>query len=116
MERIAPLVDTFSTLGVVVPFPGTPLYEDHHEAHGFTDWWLDPGYSRYVAAPAMADREAHHRYYVDDATLALDFFRYTPEVRELIRGCLRFKAEHNLRRMGLLGDPRFEPPPADLAP
>jgi radical SAM superfamily enzyme YgiQ (UPF0313 family) len=26
MERIAPLVDSFSTLGVVVPFPGTPIY------------------------------------------------------------------------------------------
>ena len=36
MERIAPLVDSFSTLGVVVPFPGTPLYDDHHQVrlHG----------------------------------------------------------------------------------
>src|SRR5262249_25027251 len=31
MQEIAPLVDTFSTLGVLVPFPGTPLYDDYHE-------------------------------------------------------------------------------------
>jgi radical SAM superfamily enzyme YgiQ (UPF0313 family) len=29
MERIAPIVDTFSTLGVVVPFPGTPTVRCH---------------------------------------------------------------------------------------
>ena len=40
MERIAPLVDSFSTMGVLVPFPGTPLYDDYHERFGFTDWWL----------------------------------------------------------------------------
>ena len=47
MERIAPLVDTFSTMGVLVPFAGTPLYEDYHRDYGFTDWWLRESYSRY---------------------------------------------------------------------
>ena len=37
MERIAPLVDTFSTLGVLVPFPGTPLYEDFHADYKLLD-------------------------------------------------------------------------------
>ena len=32
-------------------------------------------------------------------------------MRELIRACLRFKGEHNLRRMGLLPDPVFHPEP-----
>jgi hypothetical protein len=36
LERIAPLTDTFSTLGVAVPFPGTPLYDDFHQRYGFT--------------------------------------------------------------------------------
>jgi radical SAM superfamily enzyme YgiQ (UPF0313 family) len=102
MERIAPLVDAFSTMGVVVPFPGTPLYEQHHRQYGFTDWWLRPESSRFVAPPPIEDVERFHRYYVDDATLDLDFFRYTPAVRQMIRECLRFKAEHNLARMGLL--------------
>jgi hypothetical protein len=28
-----------------------------------------------------------------------------------MRECMRFKAEHNLRKMGLLADPVFEPAP-----
>jgi radical SAM superfamily enzyme YgiQ (UPF0313 family) len=100
MERIAPMVDAFSTMGVVVPFPGTPIYEDHHAANGFTDWWLRPDYSRYAPPPSPDDADRYYRYYIDDANLDLDFFRYGPETRQLIRDCLRFKAEHNLKRMG----------------
>lgn len=109
MERIAPLTDTFSTLGVVVPFPGTPIYEDHHVEYGFTDWWLRAEYGRYVAPPPIEDREAFYGYYTDDTNLELDFFRYGPGTREMIRACLRFKAEHNLKAMGLLPDPLFRP-------
>ncbi|MBL8173966.1 MAG: B12-binding domain-containing radical SAM protein [Bryobacterales bacterium] len=99
MERIAPLVDAFSTMGVVVPFPGTPLYDDYHFQYGFTDWWLKPGYSRYTAPPRLEDTDRYYRYYIDDANLDLDFFRYTNPVKAMIRECLRYKAEHNLRRM-----------------
>jgi radical SAM superfamily enzyme YgiQ (UPF0313 family) len=115
MERIAPLTDTFSTLGVVVPFPGTPIYDDYHETYGFTDWWLREDFSRYVPPPPIEDREAFYRYYTDDANLELDFFHYSPGMRDLMRECLRFKAEHNLRAMDLLPDPLFRPAPA-LAP
>ncbi|MBL8219767.1 MAG: B12-binding domain-containing radical SAM protein [Bryobacterales bacterium] len=99
MERIAPMVDAFSTMGVVVPFPGTPIYDEYHFPYGFTDWWLQERYSRYMAAPPMEDAEAFHRYYIDDGNLQLDFFRYSRGVREMIGQCLRYKAEHNLRRM-----------------
>jgi radical SAM superfamily enzyme YgiQ (UPF0313 family) len=109
MERIAPLVDSFSTLGVVVPFPGTPLYEEHHEAYRFTDWWLREDYSRYWPPPPIDDFDRFYRHYIDDANLELDFFHYSPEMKQLIRECLRFKGEHNLRHMGLLKDPVFEP-------
>lgn len=102
MERIAPMVDAFSTMGVVVPFPGTPIYEDYHQRYGFTQWWLRSDYSRYAPPPPPDDLDRYYRYYIDDANLELDFFRYSPEMRRLIRDCLRFKAEHNLERMGLM--------------
>jgi radical SAM superfamily enzyme YgiQ (UPF0313 family) len=100
MERIAPLVDSFSTLGVVVPFPGTPLYDDFHEKYGFTKWWLREEYSR-CAEAAPDDAYYYRRQYIDDANLELDFFKYSEDHRALIRECLRFKGEHNLRRMGI---------------
>lgn len=114
MERIAPMVDSFSTLGVVVPFPGTPLYEEFHEGYGFTDWWLREEFSRYAPSPPVSDFDRFYRHYIDDANLELDFFRYTPELRSLIRACLKFKAEHNLARMGLLKDPVFRSGPTEL--
>ena len=102
MQRIAPMVDAFSTMGVVVPFPGTPIYDEYHLLHGFTNWWLRPEYARYSAPPPVEDSGRYYRYYIDDANLELDFFHYNPETRPWIRECLRFKAEHNLERMGLL--------------
>jgi radical SAM superfamily enzyme YgiQ (UPF0313 family) len=109
MERIAPLVDSFSTLGVVVPFPGTELYEHNHLRYGFTDWWSREEYSRYSAPPPIDDFDRYYRHYIDDANLDLDFFRYSEGTRLMIRECLRYKGEHNLRRMGLLRDPVYEP-------
>jgi len=114
MERIAPLVDSFSTLGVVVPFPGTPLYDDFHERFGFTDWWLRPAAAAYAAPPPVSDFDRFYRHYIDDATLELDFFQYDRDMRSLIQACLRFKAEHNLARMGLLKDPVFRAGPTEL--
>ncbi len=112
MHRIAPLVDSFSTLGVAVPFPGTPLYDDYHRAYGFTDWWLREDYSRYTPPPPITEFDRFYRHYIDDTNLDLNFFGYSDRIRDLIRQCLRFKAEHNLRRMGLLRDPVFQPEPA----
>jgi radical SAM superfamily enzyme YgiQ (UPF0313 family) len=105
MERIAPLVDSFSTLGVAVPFPGTALYEEHHERQGFTRWWLQEGCSHYADMPPIEDLARFHRHYIADANLELDFFHYDAATRAMIRECLRFKGEHNLRAMGLLHDP-----------
>lgn len=102
MQRIAPTVDTFSTLGVAVPFPGTELYDKFHEQYGFTDWWLEESYSHYEAAPPVSDFANYYRHYIDDNNLELDFFRYSPDMRNMIRECLRYKAEHNLVGMGLL--------------
>jgi len=114
MERIAPLVDSFSTLGVLVPFPRTPLYESYHDSFGFSRWWLREEYSRYSPPPPMDDFDRFYRHYIHDRNLDLDFFHYSDDMREMMRACMRFKADHNLRRMGLLCDPVFRPVSADV--
>ncbi|MBE7453211.1 MAG: hypothetical protein HS111_31390 [Kofleriaceae bacterium] len=35
-----PLAGGFNARGVVVPYPGTQLYREHHARFGFTGWWL----------------------------------------------------------------------------
>jgi radical SAM superfamily enzyme YgiQ (UPF0313 family) len=101
MERIAPLVDTFSTMGVVIPLPGTPLYNDFHGRYGFTDWWLRESSDYSIPAPPISDLDNFKAHYCSDPALDHDFFHYSNDLRELILACLRFKGAHNLARMGL---------------
>ena len=99
MERIAPMVDAFGAHGVVVPFPGTPIYNQFHAAYGFTEWWLREELSNYKPYPPLADFAAFYERYVHDPHLDFDFFHYSAETRAMIEACLKFKGEHNLRRM-----------------
>jgi anaerobic magnesium-protoporphyrin IX monomethyl ester cyclase len=105
MQQIEPMVDSFSTLGVVIPFPGTPLYDRNHLRYGFTDWWLKEESSHYSPPPPLSDLDSFYNHYIDDANLDLNFFNYSDEIQSLIRACLKFKAEHNLHCMGLQENP-----------
>ena len=99
MERIAPLVDFFSPAGVLIPMPATLVYERNHKRYGFTEWWLKEEYGRPVERAKPASMEEACLSAANDPALDLDFFRYTEETRAMIRACLAFKADHNLRRM-----------------
>ena len=79
MQRLAPMVQFLCPSGAVVPFPGTPLYEQFHRPFGFTGWWLRPVRSRNAW----------------DAAFERDFFRYPDAVRAAIADCLRFARQHN---------------------
>ncbi|MCB9729405.1 MAG: B12-binding domain-containing radical SAM protein [Deltaproteobacteria bacterium] len=101
MEDLAPATDFFNTRGVLVPFPGTAIYERWADTYALREWWLDP--ARVPLEPDGLDPLELARAQEVDPTLALDFFRYTPELRALIARCVRFKARHNqatLIRMG----------------
>jgi len=85
----------FNNRGVLVPFPGTTIYDAHHRAYGFTGWWLDDRYlppepNLHVLEPRVAQR-----YLEVDPALELDYFRYDPDTRARIARCVRFKARHN---------------------
>ena len=99
MEQLAPYADYFNNRGVLVPMPGTEIYDRGHERFGFTRWWLDP--KRIADEPNVhvLDPRARQEYLEHDPTLDLDFFRYDPVVREAIADCVRFKARHNASTM-----------------
>ncbi len=99
MEDLAPATDYFNNRGVLVPMPGTGIYEDHRERYGFTRWWLDPARIADEPSVHVLDPRARQDYLEHDPSLALDFFRYPPEVREAIADCVRFKARHNAATM-----------------
>lgn len=85
MRQLAPATDFFNNFGVLVPFPGTAIYDRCHTAYGFSDWWLDP--ARIPAAPGPDLGR--------DPALEQNFFAYAPPVRARIAELVRWKAEHN---------------------
>ncbi len=102
MRGLAENTDIFNHRGVLVPFPGTVVYDQNHRKYGFTGWWLD---SKHVAdepnlfelGPQQAQEYLEH-----DPALDLDFFHYSAEVREKIAECVLFKARHNQRSIGMV--------------
>jgi anaerobic magnesium-protoporphyrin IX monomethyl ester cyclase len=98
MRELAPYVGTFHTAlaSVLIPFPGTQIYDDHKDQYGFSEWWLKP--ERSYDAPQLG-RHAHFETQLFKRGAALDanFFQYSPEVRRKIYEVFRFMWQHNLR-------------------
>lgn len=99
MEALAPHTDIFNNRGVLVPFPGTAIYDRHHQEYGFTRWWLEPEMVADEPNIHVLDPMVAQEYLERDPTLDLDFFHYTDAVRDKIRECVRYKARHNQRSL-----------------
>lgn len=101
MEELAPCVGEFHpAVGtVLIPFPGTEIYEKYKDQHGFAGWWL--GEDRNFEVP----RPGTHAYYEyvafrNGAILDADFFHYPPEVRAKLVEVFEFMYFWNLRSRG----------------
>ncbi|MGN6105615.1 MAG: B12-binding domain-containing radical SAM protein [Kofleriaceae bacterium] len=93
LDRVAPLAGGFNARGVVVPYPGTEVYERHHERFGFTGWWLRDPPLIYPVFPTSWDEAEIVRAYADDPALDRNFFQHPPHRVARIREALARKAE-----------------------
>ena len=105
MDRAAPIAGGFNARGVVVPYPGTEIYERNHERFGFTNWWLREPPLEYIPFPTSWDEAEIVRAYGDDPALDRNFFQHPPHRVARIREALAAKADRTmaiqLRRAGL---------------
>jgi radical SAM superfamily enzyme YgiQ (UPF0313 family) len=92
LDRAAPIAGGFNARGVVVPYPGTEIYERHHERFGFTGWWLREPPLAYAAFPTSWDEAEIQRAYADDPALDRNFFAHPPHRLARIRDALARKA------------------------
>ena len=92
IDRAAPVAGGFNARGVVVPYPGTQIYEQHHERHGFTTWWLNEPPLEYAVFPTSWDQTEIERAYADDPALDRNFFEHPPHRVAMIRAALAKKA------------------------
>ena len=95
MVELSEMTDYFNTRGVLVPFPGTGIYDRWADTYELRDWWLD--LNNVPIEPDFTNPDDLLDYQETDPTLALDFFRYNDAVRESVETCVRFKAQHNRR-------------------
>jgi anaerobic magnesium-protoporphyrin IX monomethyl ester cyclase len=92
IERAAPLASSFNARGVLVPYPGTAIYDRHHARFGFTDWWLKESLD-YAPFPSSWSLTEIKRAYADDAALPRNFFRHSPAHLALMQEGLHRKAD-----------------------
>jgi radical SAM superfamily enzyme YgiQ (UPF0313 family) len=117
IDRAAPLAAAFNARGVLVPYPGTRIYAEHHERCRFTDWWIREPPLRYTPFPACWSLDEVKRAYADDAALTRNFFQLPDAALELIQTGLRRKADYTYGKIfSAHHAPGWEPrPAADIA-
>ena len=92
LDRAVDVAGGFNARGVVVPYPGTEIYQRHHERFGFTGWWFREPPLCYVPFPTRWDEAEITRAYAHDPALDRNFFRHPPHRVARIRDALAQKA------------------------
>ena len=109
IERAAPLAAAFNARGVLVPYPGTQIYDENHARYGFTEWWLREPPLKYKPFPSSWDRNEVKRAYADDVALGRNYFRHSPAHLELMQEGLQRKADATYRKISAAAAPGWEP-------
>ena len=109
IERAAPLAAAFNARGVLVPYPGTEIYDQHHARYGFTEWWIREPPLRYKPFPSSWSIEEVKRAYADDVALDRNFFRHSDAHLALMQEGLRRKADATYRKISASSAPGWEP-------
>ncbi len=97
LREIAPFVDEFNPLGILIPVPGTGIYQDYHQKHGLESWWMSDRFGRIYRSNTYFPYHMR-RFYNDFALLDDGFFPFSASVRRLIRRGTHFIGFHNLFR------------------
>jgi anaerobic magnesium-protoporphyrin IX monomethyl ester cyclase len=98
MKELSPYVTFLPAVGsILVPFPGTEIYEQYKNQYDLVGWWLSD--DRIYDAPQLNE----HPYYQSviyriGAILDADFFRYSPEMKAKIHEVFRFMYASNLQQ------------------
>lgn len=91
IRAVSKHVNCFQLYGAVIPYPDTSIYDEFHEKHGFTDWWLRPefqsaGMARYqnVMNPYRVSTFYQRNLYDDTYVADETFFKFTSEYKAAV--------------------------------
>ena len=83
--------DKIMQSGVLIPFPGTQIYEEGKNVYGFEKWWLDEA-ANYDYNPHL-----HQHLAFRDSLIEKSFYNYSREQKKQLRKAARFIGRHNNR-------------------
>jgi len=97
MRDIAPHVAFHPAVAsILIPFPGTEIYERYKDQYGFAQWWLSEDRTYDAPHPDTHPYFQSIAYWAGNV-LDADFFHYSPELRNRIHDVFRFMYAHSLR-------------------
>ncbi len=95
IKRLRRYVDEFNKVGILVPVPGTKLYNDYKDSYNLENWWLKDSYGkRYrqnIYYPYF-----RRNFYNDFALLEDGFFQFPKKVKKAIKKGIRTIGTHNI--------------------
>ncbi len=92
LDSAASIAGGFNARGVVVPYPGTQVYDRNHERFDFTGWWIREAPLEYLPFPTSWNEAEIVRAYGDDPALDRNFFKHPPHRVARMRDALALKA------------------------
>ena len=86
---------------ILIPFPGTEIYEVYKEEYDLGNWWLSDDKQIGVPSP---DGHAYYetKLFMKGMVLDADFFRYSPEVKRKIYEIFTYMYFHNQKKQNRL--------------
>lgn len=107
MKELSPYVYLIMRGGILVPYPGTEIYETYKERYGFDGWWLRvdkfTGYDRVYPQPIFRKIFFNDHGMLDKA----GFFNYSRAVKSKIREAERFVNKQFIDRKSSDSGDRF---------
>ncbi len=102
MRELAPYVEFLPAIAsILIPFPGTELYDRYKDEYALAGWWLSD--DRSYDAPRIGTHAFYQTVmYRMGVVLDADFFRYSAAMKAKIHEVFRFMYASNFRRRGRL--------------
>ncbi len=97
IKKIAPYVNEFNPLGILVPVPGTAIYQKYAREYGFENWWRFEKFGHRYRSNSYFPY-FRRKYYNDFALLEDGFFPFSKRVLKEIKKGTRVIGNHNLFR------------------
>jgi anaerobic magnesium-protoporphyrin IX monomethyl ester cyclase len=99
MKELSPYVEYFhpAIASIIIPFPGTEIYDKYKNEYGFENWWLSE--NRHYE-----QNGTNRQFYFEDQLFACghvlkaNFFNYNNNVKQKIYEVFTFMHKHNTQR------------------